>query len=96
MCLPGFADFINVFYDKFECFGKLPLIYPKILCKCYFWLYPKLSFPLGSLHMNVHSWFFTREKIESEWSTAKDCWAHWSMLFAIPPGINKCLLGCLQ
>ena len=46
--------------------------------------------------MNVHSWFFTREKVESEWSTAKDCWAHWSMLFAIPPGINKGLAACID
>jgi hypothetical protein len=73
---PSAADFISVCLDQCLSNPKLALFHTYILRHFDARLKPELRLAIGAMHVNVHSRFLAREKVEAESAFAKDCRAH--------------------
>src|SRR5206468_131188 len=73
---PSFADFIFVLPNRSQRGIHLTRGQTVILSQLDIRFHPELGFALRSFDVNVHPWFLTREKVETERTITKDRWAH--------------------
>jgi hypothetical protein len=76
VCFPSGADDICIGLDV--ALGNPKLLFSKtiILRQRNRWLKPKLGFPVGALHVDVHSGLFAGEKVKPKWPDAKNSGTH--------------------
>jgi hypothetical protein len=75
--LPGSADFVFMFPDKFLDRPKLAVVQPVILRQLYSGLKPILSLPVGAMDVDVQTRFFAGKEEEPVPVLPKDRWTHW-------------------
>jgi hypothetical protein len=73
---PSATDFIEVLFYQGLDGPNLLLRKALILRQRDGWLKPEFRFPVGTLHVNVHSEFLAREKVKPIGTVAEYGWTH--------------------